>query len=391
MSMSDELFLGKYARKSPLLLFWNFSLLDLMDTYLSLHSHPFVMAMLLGLIPALLVGLLPAHLLWHLVTLLDWFLPAFLRWFFPAFSLRDIDANFMGDRHAPLFGYLLADSVAGTLLKWDMFAHFFSLEMLLVVCLLDVDGSNLDFLLQTSILQLLQSNLLGTKTNGKANTKSKFLANVPTYYCTKTSISEETLLPPATLCFSNFPFSIFNFNFFCIRHFNGFFFAAFIFIAHININPRVFAIIRPLPLLVLLLGLMVMVDFDLHVVAFFFLLHPAFRLIPTLLRVLGVALLFILGMALLMVGGLAEFFILGLALCAVLSLATGAIFGLAQVLELLYTYLFLMGLTVWRRDILPLNMALRFLQFLLKMIFYLGSLLLKMFPYLGKVPCADRH
>merc|ERR1719234_2384240 len=220
-----------------------------------------------------------------------------------------------------------------------MFAHFLSLEMLLVVdsfvCLLDVDRSNLD--------------LLQTKTNGKANTKSRFLANMPTNYCTKTSIGKETLLPLATLCFSNFPFSIFNFtfNFFCIRHFNDFFFATFIFIAHVNINPRVFTIIRPLPLLVLLLRLMVMMDFNLHLMALFLLLHPAFRLIPTLLRVLGMALLFMLFVALLMVGGFAQFFILSLALRVVLSLTTGAVFSLAQVLELLYTNLFIVSLTVW--------------------------------------------
>merc|ERR1712192_311905 len=117
-----QLFLGKYSHRSPLLLFWNFSLLNLVDTHLSLHSHPFVMAMLLGFIPAFLVGLLPALRLW------------------------DIDANFMGDGNTTLLRHLLADSVAGTLLKWDLFAHFFSLEMLLV-CLLDVDRSSLDLFL----------------------------------------------------------------------------------------------------------------------------------------------------------------------------------------------------------------------------------------------------
>ena len=69
-------------------------------------AYPFVMAMLLGLIPASLVGLLcivtckvkknqeitnlPTHLLWHLVTLLDRLLPASLRRLFPALRLRDL-------------------------------------------------------------------------------------------------------------------------------------------------------------------------------------------------------------------------------------------------------------------------------------------------------------
>ena len=92
----------------------------------------------------------------------------------------------MGDGNATLLGHLLAHLVTGALLKWNMFAHFFSLEMLLVVdslvCLLDVDRS-------LFLLKLLQSNLLRSKTNGKANTKSKFLANVPTNQCTKTSTS----------------------------------------------------------------------------------------------------------------------------------------------------------------------------------------------------------
>merc|ERR1719285_1641382 len=134
--------------------------------------------MLLGLIPAFLVGLLPTHLLWHLVALLERL--------FPALGLRDIDANFMGDGNATLLGHLLAHLVTGALLEWNMFAHFFSLEMLLVVdslvCLLDVDRS-------LFLLKLLQSNLLRSKTNGKANTKSKFLAYVPTNQCTKTSTS----------------------------------------------------------------------------------------------------------------------------------------------------------------------------------------------------------
>merc|ERR1712192_45648 len=122
--------------------------------------------MLLRFIPAFLVGLLPTHLLRHLVALLDRLRPAFLRRLFPALCLRDTDANFMGDGNTTLLGHLLADSVAGTLLEWNMLAHSFSLEMLLLVdsfvCLLDVDRSNLHLFLQPPILQLLQSNLLGT-------------------------------------------------------------------------------------------------------------------------------------------------------------------------------------------------------------------------------------
>merc|ERR1719233_1633485 len=160
-------------------------LVGLLPTHLSLNSHPFVMTVLLGLIPAFLVGLLPTHLLWHLVTLLDRLLPAFLGRLFPALCLWDIDANFMGDGDAALLGHLLTHLVTGALLEWNMFAHFLSLETLLVVdslmCLLDVNRS--------LFLKLLQSNLLGSKTNGKVHTKSKFLPNVPTNQCTKTSTS----------------------------------------------------------------------------------------------------------------------------------------------------------------------------------------------------------
>merc|ERR550517_1347210 len=116
-----------------------------MDAHLSLHSHPFVVAMLLGFIPAFLVGLLPTHLLWHLMALLDRLLPAFLGRLFPALRLRDIHTNFMGNGNATLLGHLLAHLITGALLDWNMFAHFFSLEMLLVVdslvCLLDVNRS----------------------------------------------------------------------------------------------------------------------------------------------------------------------------------------------------------------------------------------------------------
>jgi len=130
----------------------------------------------------LLLLMLPTHLLWHLVTLLDRFFPAFLRRLFPALCLWDIDTDFMGDGDASLLGHLLTHLVTSALLDWNMFAHFFSLEMLLVVdslvCLLDVNRS--------LSLKFLQSNLLGSKTNGEAHTKPNFLSNVPTNQCTKT-------------------------------------------------------------------------------------------------------------------------------------------------------------------------------------------------------------
>jgi len=167
---------------------------------------------------------------------------------------------------------------------------------------------------------------------------------------------------------------------------------------------------------------------DLHMVALLLLLHPAFRLVPTLLLVLGVArllvfsptdfrifcrallgglcvaslawfipallrvfscaffivlivtLLVVLSVALLMVCSLAEFFILCIALRVVFSLAGGAVFSLALVLVLLHTHLFVVRLAVRCANIFPLNMAFGFLQLLLKMV-----------SYLGKEPCASRH
>jgi len=209
MSISLEIFF----QKSP---FLHLLFLGLMDAHLSLQSHRFVMAMLPGLIPTPLVRLLPTLLLGHLVTLLYRLINAFLCWLLPTLGLRDIDTNLTRNGNAALLGYLLASLmwyiltlgvsdhganfvrgcpafgvrdlfavlhwqflallprhllahlVAGALLEGDISAHFFSLEMMLVVdngcsmCLFEVDR----------MVLILRCVLLCTKPNGEASPKS---------------------------------------------------------------------------------------------------------------------------------------------------------------------------------------------------------------------------
>ena len=221
-----------------------------------------------------------------------------------ALSVGDRGANFM--RRCPAFGvghllavlhwqlftllpgHLLAHLVAGALLERNMFANFLSLVVRLVVMVLDM----LDMLDMDLFLLFLQSDLLRAKAYGKTSTKSKFLANVPTNHCTSKPSKKvkRTLLPNATICLDNFN------NLSTFRHFNSLFLATHIFstiVCHLSIlihvlNFRTFIPDRPLPLLVLRLGLMVM-HLDLYMVALFLLLHPAFRLVPALLLVLGMA------------------------------------------------------------------------------------------------------
>jgi len=320
--------------QSPL---FHFLLFRFMDAHLPLQSHRFVVAVLLRHIPTFLVGLLPALLLRHLVTLLDRLLPAFLGGLFPALSLRNVDTNLtrnrdaallghlvtslmghvlalgVGDRGAnfvrrcPAFGvghllavlhwqlfallpgHLLAHLVAGALLERNMFANFLSFVVRLVVMVLDMLDMDL-------FLLFLQSDLLRAKAYGKTSAKSKFLANVPTNHCTSEPSKKvkRTFLPNATICLDNFN------NLSTFRHFNSLFLTTHIFstiVRHLGIlihvlNFGTFIPDRPLPLLVLRLGLMVM-HLDLHMVALFLLLHPAFRLVPALLLVLGMACLFI--------------------------------------------------------------------------------------------------
>merc|ERR1712212_509295 len=206
--------------------------------------------MLPWLIPTFLVGLLPALLLGHLVTLLNRLFPTFLRRLLPALRLRHIYTNLTRNRDAGLLGHLvtslvghllalgvghrganimgrcptsgighllavlhwqvltllrrhlLADLVAGTLLEWNMFAHFFSLDMRLVVVML---GCLL-------VRLFLQSNLLGGEAKGKTSAKTKFLADVPSNDCTSESRkkTKRTFLPNATICLNDF-YALFRF------------------------------------------------------------------------------------------------------------------------------------------------------------------------------------
>ena len=139
------------------------------------------------------------------------------------------------------------------------------------------------------------SMLLGAETNSKASAKSEFLANVSTNDCTsemggtqsaETNSSEGTFLPNGAVCCNSFAFVAF----FTFGHFSVFLTPIFLtnvfkLVVHV-VNLRVFAINGPLPLLVMLLGVVVM---HMHIVALLLLLHPALGLVPTLLRVLGVA------------------------------------------------------------------------------------------------------
>merc|ERR1719342_2014295 len=300
-----------------------------------------------------------------------------------------------------------------------MFANFLGFVVRLVVMVLDMLDMDL-------FLLFLQSDLLRAKAYGKTSAKSKFLANVPTKHCTSEPSKKRTLLPNATVCLDNFN------NLSTFRHCNSLFLTTHIFstiVRHLSILIYVLNFIpdRPLPLLVLRLGLMVM-HLDLHMVALFLLLHPAFRLVPALLLVLGMACLFIfsptyfrifcrallcglsvasftwfipallrvfslaffivlvvtllivLSVTLLMICRLAQLFILSLALRVVFSVAGGAVFSLTLILVLLHTHLFVMRFTMRRGDILPLNVTVRFLQLLLKVI-----------PDLSKEPSAGGY
>ena len=137
--------------------------------------------------------------------------------------------------------------------------------------------------------------LLGAETNSKASAKSEFLANVSTNDCTsemggtqsaETNSSEGTFLPNGAVCCNSFAFVAF----FTFGHFSVFLTPIFLtnvfkLVVHV-VNLRVFAINGPLPLLVMLLGVVVM---HMHIVALLLLLHPALGLVPTLLGVLRVA------------------------------------------------------------------------------------------------------
>merc|ERR1719462_734035 len=169
-----------------------------------------------------------------------------------------------------------------------MFANFLSFVLRLGMGLDMLDMLDMDL-----FLLFLQSDLLRAKAYGKTSAKSKFLANVPTKHCTSKPSKKRTLLPNATVCLDNFN------NLSTFRRFNSLFLTTHIFtiVRHLGILTHVlnfgtFIPDRPLPLLVLRLGLMVM-HLDLHMVALFLLLHPAFRLVPALLLVLGMACLFI--------------------------------------------------------------------------------------------------
>merc|ERR1711875_62859 len=395
-----------------------------MDAHLPLQSHRFVMAVLPRLIPTFLLGHLVTSLMGHVLALGVGDRGANFVRRCPAFGVGHLFAVLHWQLFALLPRHLLAHLVAGALLERNMFANFLSFVVPPVVMVLDMLDMDL-------FLLFLQSDLLRAKAYGKTSAKSKFLANVPTNHCTSEPSKKvkRTFLPNATICLDNFN------NLSTFRLFNSLFLATHIFstiVCYLSILIHVlnFGTLipdRPLPLLVLRLGLMVM-HLDLHMVALFLLLHPAFRLVPALLLVLCMACLFIfsptdfrifcrallcglsvasftwfipallrvfslaffivlvvtllivLSVTLLMICRLAQLFILSLALRVVFRVAGGAVFSLALVLVLLHTHLFVMRFTMRRGDILPLNVTVRFLQLLLKVI-----------PDLSKEPSAGGY
>jgi hypothetical protein len=182
-----------------------------------------------------------------------------------------------------------------------MFAHLLGLVMRLLVGMVDrfLVGMVVRFLDVDRLILFVQSMLLGAETNSKASAKSEFLANVSTNDCTsemggsqtaENNSTEGTFLPNGAVCCNSFAFVAF----FTFGHISVFLTPIFLtnvfkLVVHV-FNLRDFAINGPLPLLVMLLGVVVM---HLDLVALFLLLHPALGLVPTLLGVLGVASLFI--------------------------------------------------------------------------------------------------
>merc|ERR1719432_537910 len=208
-----------------------------------------------------------------------------------AFGVRGLLASLHRQALALLPRHLLAHLVAGALLDWNMFAHLLGLVMRFLVGMVDrfLVGMVVRFVDGDRLILFVQNMLLGAETNSKASAKSEFLANVPTNHCTsemggsqsaETNSSEGTFLPNGAVCCNSFAFvAFFTFGHFSVFLTNIFLTNVFKLIVHV-FNLRDFVINGPLPLLVMLLGLVVM---PLDLVALFLLLHPALGLVPTLL------------------------------------------------------------------------------------------------------------
>ena len=99
-------------------------------------------------------------------------------WRCPAIGIRNLLAVLHWHLHTLLPRYLLALLGGSAKLHRNIAAESLMLHLVMysLPSLMGLGGSS---------LFLLQRNFLGSKTNGKTNTKTKFLANVPTHYCTK--------------------------------------------------------------------------------------------------------------------------------------------------------------------------------------------------------------
>merc|ERR1719153_1848456 len=394
-----------------------------MHAHLLFYSHSRLVALLHRLVPALFRRLLPAFLLRdahaHLVgdgdaTLLGHLVAGFvghllalgirhgganLMWSCPALGVGNLLAVLNWQLLALLPRNLLALLRGSATFNWSIVADSFLLDLVVHSLVMGLVMHSLG----SSFF--LKCKLLGSKTKGKTSAETNLLGNVSTNHCTSKASKEGPFLPDASICRHISTFNLLH----TYRQVLKFFAQIFSF----RVNTTLF-FRSPLPLLIL--GLLVMMmHLNLNGVTFFLLFHPAFRhvfallgvlcvarllvlratdlrifsgallgglavaslswFIPTLLRVLGlallvlvVALLLMLSVALLPVRRLTQLFILGLALRVVFSLAGGAVFSLALVLVLLHAHLFMFGLAVRCYHIFPLQMAIRLLELLLEVV-----------------------
>merc|ERR1712212_1241807 len=124
----------------------------------------------------------------------------------------------------------------------------------------------------------LQCKLLGSKTDGKTSAETKLLGNVSTNHCTSKTSKEGPFLPDTNICshFSTFNLCTFSSPDVVLIHLNLF----------INVLNALF-FRRPLPLLIL--GLLLMMNLNLNGVTFFLQFHPTLRHVLALLCVFCVA------------------------------------------------------------------------------------------------------
>ena len=262
----------------PALLLWNLVAL----------LHRLVPALLRRLLPALLLRDAHAHLvgdgdatlLGHLVAGLVGNLLALgirhgganLMWSCPALGVGNLLAVLNWQLLALLPGNLLALLRGSATFNWNIVADSFLLDLVVHSLVMGLVMHSLGNSL------FLQCKLLGSKTNGKTSAETKLLGNVSTNHCTSKTSKEGPFLPDTNICshFSTFNLHTFSSPDVVLIHLNLF----------INVLNALF-FRRPLPLLIL--GLLLMMNLDLNGVTFFLLFHPTLRHVLALLCVFCVA------------------------------------------------------------------------------------------------------